>query len=93
MWGDSSPQATEAVWAEELADVAQEDAKAALDACRTAHPSYPPTLYEFAALCRDAKRRRAASAVKLADRGARIPPPDHVRQQLREFLAKHTVRR
>ena len=93
MWGDSSPAVTESVWAEELAGFAQEDVKAALEACRTSYPSFPPTLFEFAGLCRDAKHRRASKVAKLGDRGVRVPPPAHVRAQLREFMAKHTIRR
>jgi hypothetical protein len=50
---------------------------------------YPPTLFQFADLCRDAKRRRAQTTVKLSNE--RIPMPDKVRAELRAFVAAHTL--
>ena len=48
-------------WAAELAAFSGYDIRLALDAMRFAYVEFPPTLFQFAALCRDAMRRRAQS--------------------------------
>jgi hypothetical protein len=65
MWADADPIEVRAVWGEELVPFDGVDIRAAIEACRTAYPDYPPTLFQFSALCRDASRRRTASVPKL----------------------------
>jgi hypothetical protein len=55
-------------WRDELGRYDGLDIKAAIDACRLAYPDYPPTLYQFSALCRDAMRRRTQTVPKIEHR-------------------------
>ncbi len=52
MWKDMPIASVKACWAEELAGYSGEEFKRGLDALRSKHPTWPPTLFEFAALCR-----------------------------------------
>jgi hypothetical protein len=75
-----------AAWGQELGRFDAEALKKALETLRTAHPSYPPTLYEFEALCVDALRSRSATVTKLPPPKTEIPP--HIRTALRVFVEK-----
>lgn len=86
MFGDSDPREVQAVWADELREAEPDDLRGALDAMRSAYPDYPPTLFQFSALCRDARHRRAQGATKLA--GPLVPMPEHIREQLRAFVER-----
>jgi hypothetical protein len=52
-------------WREELGAFEGTDIKLAIDACRFAYKEFPPTLYQFADLCRDAMRRRTQATPRL----------------------------
>lgn len=65
MWGEADPNEVRRVWADELGLYAVEDLRAALDACRFAYKDYPPTLFQFSDLCRDAMRRRFQATTKI----------------------------
>lgn len=65
MWGRADPREVQSTWAEELGRYGAEDLRMALAACRFAYKEYPPTLFQFADLCLDAKRRREASVPKI----------------------------
>lgn len=52
-------------WREELGPFDAADIKVALSACRTAYQDFPPTLFQFSALCRDAMRRRTDTVPRL----------------------------
>ena len=87
MWKDADPSEVRQVWADELGHYEGEDIRRALEAMGQFYKDYPPTLYQFADLCRDARKRRADEAVKLE--GPRLPMPEAVRAQLREFMRGH----
>ncbi len=89
MWGASDPADLSQTWAETLAGYRGEDLRDALDAMRSHYLDYPPTLYQFADLCRDARLRRAQKAVALPPPRTRMPA--HIAEQLREFIAAHKV--
>ena len=91
MWGDSNPHEVQAVWAAELGRFMAEDLRGALESLRTTHPDYPPTLFQFSGLCRDARKIRAQNAVKLDY--TRTPMPDHIREQFKRFLNEHRLGR
>ena len=59
MWKDADPQEVQALWAAELSAFDAVDIRTALAAMGHAYPEYPPTLYEFRNLCRDAARSRS----------------------------------
>lgn len=86
MWGDVPQAEVIPVWADELGRYSAEDVKDALEVLPKAYQHYPPTLYEFADLCSDAKKRRAQTVPKLT--APRTEMPDKVRQQLRAFVEK-----
>lgn len=44
--------AAKAYWAEELAACSVDELRAGFEAMKSAHPTWPPTLFEFRALCR-----------------------------------------
>jgi hypothetical protein len=90
MWGDVPQDEVVATWADELGRFSADDIKEALAILPKAFIHYPPTLYEFADLCSDAKKRRSQSVAKLdAPRGEM---PDAVRKQLRAFVETKTWR-
>ena len=88
MYGEANADDLTATWATELGAYDAEDIRRALEAMREAYKEFPPTLYQFADLCRDARKRRADEAVKLE--GPRLPMPEAVRAQLRAFMRGHT---
>jgi hypothetical protein len=65
MWGGASQADLLPTWADELGGFEAADIRGALEALRTAHPDYPPTLYQFAALCREARLRRTGNVATL----------------------------
>jgi hypothetical protein len=65
MWKDSDPDQVRELWAADLAPYDPADIKAALAAMGHAHPDFPPTLYEFRNLCREAMRARTQTVPKL----------------------------
>jgi len=88
MWGQADPADLRQAWAEELGGYSGEDIGSALADLRAAHPDYPPTLYQFANLCRDARARRTQTVVKIAV--PRTPMPEDVRRKLAEFTKRVT---
>ena len=66
MWGDVPQSEVVATWAEELGRFSADDIREALTVLPKAYQHYPPTLYEFAELCGDAKKKRAQTVTKLA---------------------------
>lgn len=54
-----------ATWATELGRYEGEDLKRALDAMRFSYKEFPPTLYQFADLCRDSAQMRVQTATKI----------------------------
>jgi hypothetical protein len=69
MWAEADPDEVRQAWGEELARYTGEDVRDALEVMRLHHQEYPPTLFQFASMCRDAAKRRAQTATKLE------PPP------------------
>lgn len=65
MWKDCDPMTVKSVWSSRLKGQDEVDIGAALEACMTALPSYPPTLPEFLGLCRDARSKRTAKVQKI----------------------------
>lgn len=58
-------------WGEELAGFSADEIRRGLDACRAAHPTWPPEVLEFARLCRpplDAKAAWAEAREQMARR-------------------------
>jgi len=58
MWGQANPDDLRATWADELAGFNGDDIRGALELARSEYLDYPPTLYEFASLCRIARAPR-----------------------------------
>lgn len=52
LWRGQNIDDVKAYWASELAAFSGDELRRGLDALRRVHPSWPPTLYEFADLCR-----------------------------------------
>lgn len=90
MWGSTDPDELREVWAEGLAPFAPGEIKGAISMLEAAHPDFPPTLFQFVGLCRDARRRLASESTKLA--GPLVPMPDHAREKLREVVANMRAR-
>lgn len=65
MWANADPAEVRQAWAEELGRYDGPDLRDALDALRLHYQEFPPTLFQFATLCREAVRRRAQSVAKL----------------------------
>lgn len=84
MWGDVPQDEVVATWAEELGRFSADDIREALGVLPKAYQHYPPTLYEFADLCSDARNKRAQTSVKLT--APKTEMPEHIRQQLRQFV-------
>src|SRR5574337_1531708 len=74
MWRDADPTQVRELWADELGPYAAEDIRVALAAMGHAYPDFPPTLYQFRALCRDAAQARGQSAAKITH--VRFGAPD-----------------
>jgi hypothetical protein len=89
MWAGTNPDELVSTWSQHLGAYDGSDIKAAIDALRDGFPEWPPTLFQFADLCRDAKRRRVQNAIAID--GPRTEMPEDVRVKLREFVAKHTA--
>ena len=89
MWGDVDQAEVRQVWAESLGRFVADDLRKALEVMPGTYKAYPPTLPQFVELCADARRARAASALKLD--GPRTPMPGHIREQLRAFVKTKTV--
>ena len=87
MWGDVPMSEVKAVWADALGGYDGEDLRRALAACQAAYQDFPPTLPQFAGLCRDAKRARASEATKLPSRNG-VPCPPEIRAQIDRFLKR-----
>lgn len=75
MWKDADPTEVRELWAAELAPYAAEDFRSALAAMGSVYPDFPPTLYQFRALCRDAATLRGGMAAKVTH--VRYGAPDH----------------
>lgn len=72
MWAGTPADELCAAWAIELGRFDGEDIRRALEAMRFAYKQFPPTLYEFADLCRDASRMRAQTVRRID------PPPSGI---------------
>lgn len=86
MWGKADQTDLLQTWADEITGYTGADIRDALDTMRTAHPDYPPTLYEFAALCRDARTRRTGSSTYLPAPRTRWEDID---ERIRDEIAKY----
>ena len=53
-WRDVDAEKLKQAWAEELAGYTGFEIKRGLDTCKTKAPTFPPTLFEFLAMCRPA---------------------------------------
>lgn len=58
MWKNADPTEVQQTWGDELSGYEAEDIRMALEAMRFAFQEWPPTLYQFADLCKDARLRR-----------------------------------
>jgi hypothetical protein len=88
MWGDADRNEVLNVWREHLGVYEGDDIREALEAMPKSYKEYPPTLPQFGDLCRDARARRTAVMPRLD--APRMPMPDKVKQQLREFVTRAT---
>lgn len=79
MWGAADMADLQQTWAEGLWDFEASDLREALSVVGSIHHDYPPTLPQFAGLCRDAKRKRAQTTARLDSPRAHV---DH------EFIAR-----
>ena len=92
MWGDQNPAQLQRVWAEELAAFEGEDLRTALSQLRHSFVDFPPTLFQFADLCADAKRRRLERMKKLEDHAPRPPIPPEIKERLDGFIGRVRVK-
>jgi hypothetical protein len=76
MWGDADRDELHQVWGENLGSYAAEDIKRALETMVIAYTDYPPTLPQFAQLCRDSRNVRGQQMPKLAYVKAGAPSPE-----------------
>ena len=86
MWGKANPTDLHQTWAETLSEYSGDDIRDALDSLRGTHPEYPPTLFQFAGLCRDARMLRAQTVAKIS--GPRTEMPEDIRDRLRAFTKR-----
>jgi hypothetical protein len=86
MYANADPNELRQVWGDELGRFTGDDIREALAILPKAYQHYPPTLYEFADLCSDAKRKRSQTVTKLS--GPRTEMPEHIREQLRAFVSR-----
>src|SRR5574337_582914 len=75
MWKDADPTEVRELWAAELASYAAEDFRSALAAMGSVYPDFPPTIYQFRALCRDAATLRGGLAAKVTHIRFGAPDP------------------
>lgn len=80
MWGAADPGEVKLTWSQELGGFDGEDVRSALDAMRTTNVDFPPTLFQFVAMCRESRIRRSRSTEKL-------PPPRPNAEEARAALA------
>lgn len=88
MWGEVDPAEVHAVWAAELAGYDGDDLRVALSELRNVCPEFPPTLWQFSALCRTAMVRRLCRKPQID--GPLVPMPERIREQLRAFVRDHS---
>lgn len=67
MWAGTEPEDLTRAWAEELCGYEGSDIRMALEAMRFAFVEWPPSLFQFADLCRDARLRRLQTTRVLKD--------------------------
>lgn len=67
MWGDADPEEVKRTWADELTGFAAEDVRWALGALKTIYLDYPPTLPQFVGLCKDGRKVRTQTVVRLPE--------------------------
>ena len=65
VYGDVPAADVMDAWATELGGFEVADIRHALDAMRRAYVDYPPTLFQFANLCHDARNIRQQNSAKL----------------------------
>jgi hypothetical protein len=92
MWGDQNPAQLQRVWAEELAAFEGEDLRTALSQLRHSFVDFPPTLFQFADLCADAKRRRLERMKKVDEQAPRRPIPTDIKETLDRLIGKFRTR-
>jgi len=68
MWADADLNEVRSVWAESLGRYEAVDIKRALETMVLAYTDYPPTLPQFAAMCRDARAIRGQGLPKIVHR-------------------------
>jgi hypothetical protein len=91
MWAGTTKADLLAAWGEALAATPTENVYQAVKNVATAHPSWPPTLGEFLALCQPPKPVPAAHRPLLADRRPRQPMPAHIKAEFDRYVAKAKV--
>lgn len=90
MWKNADPTEVQSVWRDELSQFQPSDIREALEALRYHCEDWPPTLYQFASLCRDAKRKRVQP--KALSYGKRDPIPETFRAKVDKMLKAKVVR-
>lgn len=80
-----------AVWAHTLQGFGELDVIAALDACKAAHPEFPPSLPQFVALCRAAAPRKVYKPEQPALGMSQQLRSQHA-ARAREVIARHHER-
>lgn len=89
MWALADPTDLRQTWADELAGFNGDDFRDAFTVMRTTYLEFPPTLFQFSALCRDARAKRAANVRQLPP--PRTPIPEAVREKLAAFVKAKQV--
>lgn len=85
LWADVPMADVKTAWQHGLAGIAGEQLRHALEHCASGAQRFPPTLGEFAAICR---AHRVEPAHRLMLPKPRTEMPAHVRDALRAFLDK-----
>lgn len=79
----------QAEWTNELDGFSDDDIAKALSMLRDRHQDYPPTLYQFRALCVEARRSKVISTTRLPSKGE--PPDPKVWAAIKSWVEKINV--
>lgn len=90
MWGDADPDEVKTAWGIELGCFEADDIKWALECLKTTYLDFPPTLYQFRALCVSGRSVREQRTRRLNAPPA-APPPPEVLAKIHQLVSKMNV--
>ena len=84
MWAGADPSELQATWADRLSVYEPADFRTALEAMPLTYRDWPPNLFQFEDLCRDARRKRLQITQALP--APKTDMPEAIKSKLRQFL-------